>query len=236
MNPHSVPVGLGPAVDCEQLLTSQEWDAYVSSPSPLTLHRLLAFTERSGLRTCLVPALVGLFNKTLNWKIAQHLAHQCLERRFVALGLYYAQRALDLSNGDTIPRVTIARACWEQRFCEAALYHADLAYAQLGGLPEERRSSFEIELVDLFANIYLYVGDAGRAEPWLRRLLGTSRIHVDTLCAALVMSIQDGDWILAEELSLKLAPCVELLAGRHVTMIQMALRHRLLRLFRGRSP
>ena len=234
MDPHAVPVGSMPAVDCQRLVASREWSAYSAAPSPATLGPLRAFAESNELDTCVIPSLARLFVTTSNWRTAQHLARECIDRAFLGLGLYYARRALELSGDDVIPRMTVVRAYWEQRFCEAALYHADIANAEINELPEERRQDFELELADLYANIYLYLRHTERAIPWIHRLLSSSRIRGDTLCLALRAFHHDGEDALAEAVAVRIAPYAASIAGRDAAIVKHVLRRRLLRLLKVR--
>jgi hypothetical protein len=209
----------------DRLIALPAWLAYSASPEPSTLGLLLKAVGDAELRGSLPRALTTLFTSSANWRVAQHLANELMdEHRDTTLAEYYAAKAIELSAGDLVARLSLARCFWLQRFPEAVLSELNaIERLLLSYEPVARRAVFQHEIADLYVNTYSYANRLDLARPWIEQLLTSGRlIRGETLVQAFTAAFHHDERGLALRLARLLAPGISNLSGwdqKRVTVV-----------------
>lgn len=224
------------------MLNQDLWAAYVSEPLGAALAPLLA-AARQQHNSELVEELERLFNRTKNWRVAQHLA-MILIGKFEGLdeaqdelkALYYAITAQRMSKDDPRASLVLGRVNWQRRLPLAVLHDVDTARANVAGLEESVVPSVlgEADLLEGLARSYLV---DPRALDSLRSAEARHMLSAEALIQMLVaFEPRWQDWpehgIWAGERLVPLLPQLRL-GGRASHMHRRALQRKLLGLIRG---
>jgi hypothetical protein len=146
------------------------------------------------------------------------------EHRDTTLAEYYAAKAVELSGGDLVARLSLARCLCLQRFPEAVLGELSTIELLLETYePAERRPVFQHEVADLYVNTYCYANRLDLARPWVDQLLQSGHlVRGETLIQLLTSAFHHDVTDLAVRAARILAPkCEQLstLEQKQVTVV-----------------
>ncbi len=209
-----------------------EWTAYVADPSRTSLTQLCR--RAPAPRPLLLEAMTRAFSRGGHWKIAQHIALLYSEERRLTEAWYFANLAVQRSNGEIHANLALAQVYEDRRLPLAALPLFETVRRQLRRLPVRERRVLEVPLAESFARVYAYLRAPRFAARWWLRVRRQPRIEVRTLIQLLLAAYATDFEGLAYETARLLAPMDEQLGPRVRVRVKQSLQARMLQVLRER--
>lgn len=215
----------------ERLLALPAWSAYTRGPGQTTFAQLVNDAKAFDLREQLPRALAHLFLGCPHWKVAQHLANELIEIEDVTLARYYAGKAVSLSQGHILAKLSLARCFWLQHFVEALMVILNEMISELNTVESEaQRGLVHYEIVELYVRIYCYGNRPDLARPWVEKLAQFPRFRVELIVQWAMSSHELGYNSLAFSAATLLAQCLHGLTEREKMLVNRIAQVRFLEL------
>lgn len=152
----------------DAIRTLPEWAPYTAEPPAVTFAALVDAATRAlgqDALPLLSEALRQQFELTSMWRFAQNLAQWLLRQNQVLYAEYFANRALEASNGNALARISLAHALWERRLPAAVYFQLDILRVQARSIrPRAKRALIQSNIAELHCMCAAY--EHNRAELW----------------------------------------------------------------------
>jgi len=214
-----------------------EWQNYTTQPTRENFITLLSVCEEQGLESVLYEGLRSIAVTSNDWHPKQHLALIMASKGFIVEASYFAHFALTTSNGDVFARLLFAKTLWLRRLPLSVLFECDICRRQIRKIKNaKQRHRARRELSRLMTLALAYLGDVPASQRWITYglHLPAATFEVPELVIPMFAAARKGNIESYIQLSLLLAPQIDILGPRPRAFVERGVRQALIQILRSR--